>query len=824
MFDPLSLCRDARRFPAMNGRSLPVRTLRHSSKLVLPILIAVLTAVATMGIVGGLSTADHGTVGPSTESLLARGAIAPPAVSGSTPLTSSATSPPVYETGTVVAAFGLQGWPTEVAYDSANGEVYVANNLATNVSVISGTAVVASVNVHRAPFGVAYDSGNGEVYVTDSDNVSLISGTAVVATFGLQGGPGALAYDSGTGEVFIANSEWGSVSVISGTTVVANVSVQGGPAAVAYDSENGEVYVVNEFSNSVSVISGTTVVANVSVQSYPAGVAYDSGNGEVYVADSGSNNVSVISGTTVVATVGVQGEPTAVAYDSGNGDVYVGNYENSVSVISGTNLLATIFDNYGAFDAAYDSGNGEVYVANYGSNSMYVISTMLDLGGLAGRTALDVGQAASLSAAVIGPGAGITRVSAQVSPSTGFSCSPNASSNARVSISCQASSAGSYTVTLYAVDELGNGVWTSCLVNVYTDPSVLHPIPSRPSADVGQSIVFSTLASGGGPGSAYQYAWSAPVVLGCAPSSTSSLTCLPSAPVVSGTVNVNATDADGFTSSTVSSPYSVSVDPTIGAPAASPATLDVGQNTTLSASGAVGTGLYPTYTWVGLPQGCQSANATSLVCTPLTSGIFSVTASLRDSNAYNVVSATLRLVVSPALKSPTLNASARTVNTGSVLVLTVSVMGGAAPYSYVWSGLPTGCTAAVSSAVVACTPSAAGAWEISVMATDANGEVSGPSNPVPVDVVTPTKTASSSALAYTNTLLYVVLGLAVAAFVLAAVGLWMGLRRDGGESVGGAVSSGDGEKSSSGSAAGPTEDVTHPKVALEREQGPRKEA
>ena len=483
MFDPLSLCRDARRFPAMNGRSLPVRTLRHSSKLVLPILIAVLTAVATMGIVGGLSTADHGTVGPSTESLLARGAIAPPAVSGSTPLTSSATSPPVYETGTVVAAFGLQGWPTEVAYDSANGEVYVANNLATNVSVISGTAVVASVNVHRAPFGVAYDSGNGEVYVTDSDNVSLISGTAVVATFGLQGGPGALAYDSGNGEVFIANSEWGSVSVISGTTVVANVSVQGGPAAVAYDSENGEVYVVNEFSNSVSVISGTTVVANVSVQSYPAGVAYDSGNGEVYVADSGSNNVSVISGTTVVATVGVQGEPTAVVYDSGNGDVYVGNYENSVSVISGTNLLATIFDNYGAFDAAYDSGNGEVYVANYGSNSMYVISTMLDLGGLAGRTALDVGQAASLSAAVIGPGAGITRVSAQVSPSTGFSCSPNASSNARVSISCQASSAGSYTVTLYAVDELGNGVWTSCLVNVYTDPSVLHPIPSRPSAD-----------------------------------------------------------------------------------------------------------------------------------------------------------------------------------------------------------------------------------------------------------------------------------------------------------------------------------------------------
>ena len=146
-------------------------------------------------------------------------------------------------------------------------------------------------------------------------------------------------------------------------------------------------------------------------------MAYDSGNGEVYVADSGSNNVSVISGTTVVATVGVQGEPTAGAYDSGNGDVYVGNYENSVSVISGTNLLATIFDNYGAFDAAYDSGNGEVYVANYGSNSMYVISTMLDLGGLAGRTALDVGQAASLSAAVMGPGAGITRVSAQVSPS-----------------------------------------------------------------------------------------------------------------------------------------------------------------------------------------------------------------------------------------------------------------------------------------------------------------------------------------------------------------------------------------------------------------------
>ena len=220
---------------------------------------------------------------------------------------------------------------------------------------------------------------------------------------------------------------------------------------------------------------------------------------------------------------------------------------------------------------------------------------------------------------------------------------------------------------------------------------MLHPIPSRPSADIGQSIVFSTLASGGGPGARIGTPEAPGSFWGAPPRAR--------APDLSslGPGGVGDRECQRNRRGWVHVIDRVQSVFRLGGPddwgtSCLPRNLGRGQNTTLSASGAVGTGLYPTYTWVGLPQGCQSANATSLVCTPLTSGIFSVTASLRDSNAYNVVSATLRLVVSPALKSPTLNASARTVNTGSVLVLTVSVMGGAAPYSYVWSGLPPGCT------------------------------------------------------------------------------------------------------------------------------------
>ena len=550
---------------------------------------------------------------------------------------------------------------------------------------------------------------------------------SVVATVTVGANPNTVGYDSGNGDVYVAN--WGSstVSVISGTTVVATVTVGASLYGVAYDSGNGDVYVAIYGSNTVSVISGTTVVTTIPVGTNPDGVGYDSGNGDVYVANYGSNTVSVISGTTVVATVTVGNSPVGVAYDSGNGDVYVANQgSNNVSVISGTAVVATVTVGSEPMGEGYDGGNGDVYVVNSISSTVSVISTELAVGTLTGRVAssaqpeeLDVGQTLGLSAPLIFPNPGVSGSPASVSPASGLACTTLPATLTNVSMACTASAAGSYGVTLTVTDTSGNSVWTSTTVTVFPDPSVSVPTPTRASADVGQTVVFSTQATGG-PGAYTHYAWSAPSGLGCATFTPNTLTCVPTAPVSSGAVSVNVTDTDNYTSSPATLSYTVSADPTLSALTGAPASLDVGQSTSFSVVATNGTGRPSTYSWSGLPPGCLSANATTLTCKPTVAGTYSVAASIRDSNGFNLSSPSLTLVISPALGAAGLSASRATLDVGQAVSLAATISGGTQSYLYQWAGLPAGCLS-TSTPSLACVPSAPGTYLVRVWTNDTNG-------------------------------------------------------------------------------------------------------
>ena len=617
-----------------------------------------------MGLAGVPWAAIHvggETVGRGGESVGAVGLSS--AVASTALIAGDGNSLPVYETGWVVATVPVGSGPYGVGYDGGNGDVYVANSGSSTVSVISGTsnAVVATVGVGAFPFGVAYDGGNGDVYVANyfSNTASVISGTSnkVVATVPVGSEPVGVGYDGGNGDVYVANSGSSTVSVISGTSnaVVATVSVGSTPEAVGYDGGNGGVYVANVGSNNVSVISGTrnAVVATVPVGSEPFSVTYDGGNGDVYVANVGSNNVSVISGTsnTVAATVSVESTPEAVSYDGGNGDVYVANEgSNNVSVISGTSnaVVATVSVESAPEGVGYDGGNGDVYVANWGSNNVSVISTMLDLGALsaAPTPTLDVGQTRELSAPVVGRGSGIAELTSAVSPSAGLSCSPTAPNNVSVNATCAASTAGSYTVRLTATDTMGNSVWTSAEVTAYSDPTVSVPLPTRASADVGQTVVFSSTATGG-PGTYRYYSWSAPSALGCAASTSNTLVCVPTGTVTSATVSVNVTDTNLETSATGSTTYTSSADPSVSVPWASPSVVDVGQTTTLSVVATNGTKQASIYSWLGLPPGCSSVDSARISCAPADAGTYSISVTMEDSNGVNVTSGALALVVTP---------------------------------------------------------------------------------------------------------------------------------------------------------------------------------
>jgi YVTN family beta-propeller protein len=307
---------------------------------------------------------------------------------------------------TVVATIGVGDGPTSLAFDSAKGEIFVANSGSNTVSVISDitNTVVASVSVGSQgnPVGLVYDSARGVVFVTISRNVvygnsvSVINDTTNTLVGNLAFGQSPLngiAYDSGKGELFVA-SPGGSTQVNQGPLVA-----ESGSTIYAISDANGTVLASVDVG---PVPPGLVYNSNKADTPIPSGMAYDSGKGEIFVTNyvfnytAGqlvSSTVSVVSDltNTVVATVNIGGgtSPEGLAYDPAKGEVFVVNSNGTtVSVISdATNsIVANVrvepepagnASGGGALGVAYDAAKGEIFVANgwdYLPNTVSVIS------------------------------------------------------------------------------------------------------------------------------------------------------------------------------------------------------------------------------------------------------------------------------------------------------------------------------------------------------------------------------------------------------------------------------------------------------------------
>ncbi len=268
--------------------------------------------------------------------------------------------------------------PAATAYDSARGEVYVANEFSNNVSVIRDLTglIVASVSVGAYPSALAVDSGKHEVFVaSDAVNVIADSNHTIVANITDNNGPVGLAYDSGKGEIFVADILTNSVSVISDATnaVVATVNVGRAPMALTYDAATGEVYVANFNDNTVSIISDATnaVMTTEAVGLAPSALAYDPAQGEVFVANFNSSTVSVISASThrVTATISVGSHPLGIAYGAAASALLVTNSRAAnASIIADSNntVVASVNLIYGGspFGVSYDDSNRGWYIAD----------------------------------------------------------------------------------------------------------------------------------------------------------------------------------------------------------------------------------------------------------------------------------------------------------------------------------------------------------------------------------------------------------------------------------------------------------------------------
>ncbi len=278
-----------------------------------------------------------------------------------------------------------------------------------------------------------------------------------------------------------------------------------------------------------------------------------------------------------------------------------------------------------------------------------------------------------------------------------------------------------YTATVTVTDAVGSTASSSMTIVVYADPSATTPAPSRTSADVGQTVQFTTTESGGIPGG-ITYSWSG-LPSGCSGTTTATVTCsdLPTAGTLS--ISVTVTDAPSqsidlsYTSGVLL--FTVYADPAVTL-TVGPSSTDVGQTMTFTASVTGGSG-GATYAWSGLPAGCPANPTTAtVVCTASAAGSTSVTVHVVDSNGVSAASTSVPYTVfaDPALPAP--SASVNSADVGqSVTFSDTPTSTGAGSLVWAWFGLPVGCGG--STGTVACNPSTPGTYSVSARITDANG-------------------------------------------------------------------------------------------------------
>jgi hypothetical protein len=280
-------------------------------------------------------------------------------------------------------------------------------------------------------------------------------------------------------------------------------------------------------------------------------------------------------------------------------------------------------------------------------------------------------------------------------------------------LTCQPSAPYAGLVSVNVTDAFGRYTTDSIPVTVNADPSIVTSAASPHAFDVGTVVRLWANATGGTGALAYAYS---NLPAGCTPADSGVTSCTP---LEAGnfTVTVRVTDSVG---ESANGSMSFEVHPALlfSMVTSTPGAVDLGQSVSIFANTTGGTAPFE-FAYRGLPAGCTaSPTAAWTNCTPTRAGTFTVTATVTDASGQSQPGSGT-VVVRPD-PSVNLTTSATSVTVGASVQILAVPANGTGGYSYVYTGLPTGCATANRSAL-SCTPSATGTFEIGVTIRDGVG-------------------------------------------------------------------------------------------------------
>lgn len=245
-------------------------------------------------------------------------------------VTAGSPAPGQASAGAEIARIAVGTAPAGIAVHPDTGVVYIANQGAKTISVVSGLALSQTIPVGSTPWGLAVDDVTGKLCVAMfGDDKLWIIDTQTMSTsavLSIPGGPNAVA--AGGGRCYVTAFYAGTVTAVNVATPAIAWSVLSVPGVVGscpsgvalYPGLPARMYVTNECSNSVSIYNpingGLLLGAPVPLApgSRPAGVT--ASDTSVYITEGGLNRVSVLNpltGTGVALPAGSMPRGVAVS-------------------------------------------------------------------------------------------------------------------------------------------------------------------------------------------------------------------------------------------------------------------------------------------------------------------------------------------------------------------------------------------------------------------------------------------------------------------------------------------------------------------------------